>query len=68
MSALTFLATALTTMLIVSAIVCLAIYGPEEEKNFIQGTFEVFWLIAHVAVIVALAIFYIAALLWGISI
>lgn len=46
MSALTFLATALTTMLIVSAIVCLAIYGPEEEKNFIQGTFEVFWLIA----------------------
>lgn len=68
MSALTFLASLLTTMLIVSAIVALGIRDPEQDVSFIQTTIEVFWVIAHVAVIVALAIVYIAALLWGIRV
>lgn len=67
MSALTFLATALIAMLAVSAILALMTWDPEQDTSFIQTTIEVFWVIAHVAVIVALAIFYIAALLWGIN-
>ena len=66
MSALTFLATALTAMLAVSAILALVFHDP--ESNFSQEIFEFFWLIVHVMALVALAIVYIAALLWGIRV
>ena len=66
MSALTFLATALIAMLAVSAILALMIWDPEQD-TFIQILSGAFWLIVHVVVLVALAIFYIAALLWGIN-
>jgi len=66
MSALTFLATALTAMLAVSAILALVFHDP--ESSFSQEIFEFFWLIAHVVVLVALAIVYTAALLWGIGV
>ena len=48
-------------------VVALVIHDPEEGA-FIQTTIEVFWLIAHIAIIVGFAIVYIAALLWGIGI
>lgn len=67
MSALTFLATAFTVIFAVSMVVALVIHDPEEGA-FIQTTIEVFWLIAHITIIVGFAIVYIAALLWGISI
>ena len=66
MSALTFLATALTAMLAVSAILALVFHDP--ESSFSQEIFEFFWLIVHVVGLVVLAIVYIAALLWGIGI
>ena len=66
MSALTFLATALTAMLAVSAILALVFHDP--ESSFSQEIFEFFWLIVHVVVLVALAIVYTAALLWGIGV
>ena len=50
----------------VSMVVALVIHDPEEGA-FIQTTIEVFWLIAHIAIIVGFAIVYIAALLWGIN-
>lgn len=67
MSDLTFLATVFTVIFAVSMVVALVIHDPEEGA-FIQTTIEVFWLIAHIAIIVGFAIVYIAALLWGISI
>lgn len=66
MSALTFLATALTAMLAVSAILALVFHDP--ESSFSQEIFEFFWLIVHVIALVALAIVYITALLWATSI
>lgn len=67
MSALTFLATALIAMLAVSAILALMIWDPEQD-TFIQMLSGAFWLIVHVVVLVALAIVYTAALLWGIGV
>ena len=66
MSALTFLATALTAMLAVSAILALVFHDP--ESSFSQEIFEFFWLIVHAAALAALAIVYTAALLWGIGV
>ena len=67
MSDLAFLAIALTAMLAVSAILALMIWDPEQD-TFIQTLSGTFWLIVHVVGLVALAIVYTAALLWGIRV
>lgn len=67
MSDLAFLAIALTAMLAISAILALMIWDPEQD-TFIQMLSGAFWLIVHVVVLVALAIVYTAALLWGIGV
>ena len=67
MSDLTFLAIELTAMLAVSAIIALGIRDPKQD-TFVATTIEVFWLIVHVVALAALAIVYIAALLWGIGV
>ena len=68
MSDLAFLATAFTVIFAVSMVVALVIHDPEQDTSFIQTTIEVFWLIVHVVALAALAIVYIAALLWGIRV
>lgn len=67
MSELVFLAIVFAAIFAVSMVVALVIHDPEEGA-FIQTTIEVFWLIAHIAIIVGFAIVYIAALLWATSI
>mgnify|MGYP001016595823 CR=1 FL=1 len=67
MSDLAFLAIALTAMLAVSAVLALMIWDPEQD-TFIQMLSGAFWLIVHVVALVALAIVYTAALLWGIGV
>lgn len=66
MSDLAFLALTLSTILAISVILALVFHDP--ESSFSQEIFGFFWLIVHVMALVALAIVYIAALLWGISI
>ena len=67
MSALVFLAIVFAAILAVSAILALMIWDPEQD-TFIQMLSGAFWLIVHVVVLVALAIVYTAALLWGIGV
>ena len=67
MSDLAFLATVFTVIFAVSMVVALVIHDPEQD-TFIQMLSGAFWLIVHIAGLVALAIVYIAALLWGIDI
>ena len=68
MSELVFLAIVFAAIFAVSTIVALVIHDPEQDTSFVQTTIEVFWLIVHIMALVALAIVYIAALLWGIGI
>ena len=67
MSDLAFLATVFTVIFAVSMVVALVIHDPEQD-TFIQMLSGAFWLIVHVVALAALAIVYIAALLWATSI
>jgi hypothetical protein len=67
-SELVFLAIVFASMFAVSMVVALVIHDPEQDTSFIQTTIEVFWLIVHAAALAALAIVYIAALLWSIRV
>lgn len=67
MSALVFLAIVFAAILAISAVLALMVWDPEQD-TFIQMLSGAFWLIVHVMALVALAIVYIAALLWSIRV
>lgn len=67
MSALVFLAIVFAAILAISAVLALMVWDPEQD-TFIQMLSGAFWLIVHAAALAALAIVYIAALLWSIRV